>query len=92
MKINDMFGNIVDSCIRFDQTRLFHNPVRKKDVPNYYDVIKTPIDLNTMKSKVKRSGKFARRPAAIYRGRLVVWALSLQNTRLSKRFWQTSSC
>ena len=31
----------------------FHKPVNKKNVKNYYDIIKTPIDLETMLANVK---------------------------------------
>ena len=46
--------NIIDSCITYDNTRLFHAPVKKSEVPTYYDVVKQPIDLGTMKAKAKR--------------------------------------
>lgn len=53
-QFNELLVNIIDSCITYDNTRLFHAPVKKSDVPTYYDVIKEPIDLGTMKSKAKR--------------------------------------
>ena len=53
--LNEIFGNVIDSCICFDKTKLFHYPVKRKDAPNYYDVIKNPIDLTSIKNKAKRS-------------------------------------
>lgn len=53
-QFNEILVNIIDSCITFDNTRLFHQPVKKADVPTYYDLIKNPIDLSGIKSKAKR--------------------------------------
>lgn len=53
-QFNEILVNIIDSCITFDNTRMFHQPVRKADFPTYYDVIKTPMDLSTLKAKAKR--------------------------------------
>ena len=52
--LNEIFERIIDACIRADRSKLFVAPVKKKDAPNYYDVIKEPIDLTTMKNKSKR--------------------------------------
>ncbi len=52
--LNEVFGNIIDSSICFDKTKVFHQQVKKKDAPNYYDVIKNPICLMDMKNKAKR--------------------------------------
>jgi hypothetical protein len=51
---NELIEDIVDSCIKFDLTKLFHQPVKKKDYPDYYTIIKVPIDLTNMKNKTKR--------------------------------------
>lgn len=53
-QFNEALINVIDSCITFDNTGVFHQPVKKKDVPTYYDVIKNPMDLGTLKSKAKR--------------------------------------
>lgn len=53
-QFNEILVNIVDHCISGDSSRMFHTPVKKSEVPNYYDVVKNPIDLSTMKSKAKR--------------------------------------
>lgn len=52
---NDIFANVVDKCIIFDKTKLFHYPDKKKDAPNYTDFVQNPIDLTTIKNKCKRS-------------------------------------
>lgn len=52
---NEMIEDIVDSCIKFDLTKVFHQPVKKKDYPDYYEIIVSPIDLGTMKNKTKRN-------------------------------------
>lgn len=31
----------------------FIDPVRKEDVPDYYDVIKKPVDLSTLRKKIE---------------------------------------
>lgn len=51
---NDALEDIVDNCIKFDSSKLFHQPVKKKDYKDYYDMIKNPIDLGSMKNKTKR--------------------------------------
>ena len=47
--------DIVDKCIVYDKTKMFHNPVQKKYAPDYYDLVKDPIDLGTIKNKTKRA-------------------------------------
>lgn len=32
---------------------LFHNPIKDSDAPDYYDLVKRPIDLKTIKAKIK---------------------------------------
>jgi hypothetical protein len=44
----------VDSCIKSDKYKFFAAPVKRKDAPNYYEVIKNPIDLGLIKNKAKR--------------------------------------
>ena len=52
--MNEIFENIVDSCIKYDRFKVFTSAVKRKDAPNYYDVIKNPIDLTQIKNKAKR--------------------------------------
>lgn len=44
----------MDACIKFDKYKFFTTAVKRKDAPNYYDVIKNPIDLTQIKNKAKR--------------------------------------
>jgi len=53
--LNEIFGNVIDSCICFDTTKLFAQKVSRKDAPNYYEVVKQPMDLTSMKNKTKRN-------------------------------------
>ena len=48
------YDDIAFKLIRFDSTRLFINPVKKEAYPDYYNIIKNPMDLNTMNAKAKR--------------------------------------
>ena len=52
--LNQIFEDIVDSCIKSDKYKFFAAPVKRKDAPNYYEVIKNPIDLGLIKNKAKR--------------------------------------
>ena len=54
-QLNEIFEDVVDCCIKIDQTKVFHKPVKKKDYPDYFEIIKQPIDLYEMKNKTKRS-------------------------------------
>ena len=51
---NGTLVTIVDNCITFDNTRIFHDPVKKSEFPTYYDMVKNPMDLNKIKAKTKR--------------------------------------
>eukprot|EP01022_Parablepharisma_sp_SALTPOND_P020384 TRINITY_DN3702_c0_g2_i1.p1 TRINITY_DN3702_c0_g2~~TRINITY_DN3702_c0_g2_i1.p1 ORF type:complete len:1466 (-),score=230.12 TRINITY_DN3702_c0_g2_i1:3379-7776(-) len=53
-QLNEVLEDIVDKCLAFDTTRLFHQPVKKKEAPDYYHKIVNPMDLGTMKNKAKR--------------------------------------
>src|SRR5690242_19801622 len=54
-QLNELFEDVVDSMIKLDLTKLFHRPVKKKDYPDYFTIIKNPIDLYEMKNRTKRS-------------------------------------
>ena len=32
---------------------IFHNPIKKTEAPDYHDIVKRPMDLKTIKSRVK---------------------------------------
>lgn len=48
------YDEIAFQLTRVDQSKLFIQPVKKENVPNYYEVIKNPMDLDTMRAKAKR--------------------------------------
>lgn len=48
------FEEIAFNLMRFDKSRIFIAPVKREQVPDYYDVVKDPMDLETMRSKAKR--------------------------------------
>jgi DNA-binding cell septation regulator SpoVG len=52
--LNEIFEGVADHCIKIDKTKLFVAPVKKKDAPNYLDIIRHPMDLTNIKSKAKR--------------------------------------
>ncbi|EED87168.1 hypothetical protein THAPSDRAFT_263817, partial [Thalassiosira pseudonana CCMP1335] len=51
-----ILGTLIDECIRLDTEKygLFSVPVPKEEFPDYYEVIKTPMDYGTMKDKLER--------------------------------------
>ncbi len=53
-QFNEILEDIADKCIVFDTTKIFHQPVRKKEAPDYSHKILNPMDLGTMKNKAKR--------------------------------------
>lgn len=32
---------------------IFHNPIKKHEAPDYHDIIKRPMDLKTIKARIK---------------------------------------
>lgn len=32
---------------------IFHNPIKKSEAPDYYDIVKHPMDLKTIKARIK---------------------------------------
>ena len=48
------YDDIAFRLIRFDSTRIFINPVKKETYPDYYNIIKNPVDLTSMNAKAKR--------------------------------------
>ncbi|CAF0999548.1 unnamed protein product [Didymodactylos carnosus] len=47
--------NLIEQLLTHKMAWPFQNPVDVKDVPNYYKIIKDPMDLTTLKSKVLAS-------------------------------------
>jgi hypothetical protein len=52
---NEIIEDIIDNCIKFDLTKIFHQAVKKKEYQDYYEIVKNPIDLGSMKNKTKRN-------------------------------------
>ena len=52
--LNKVFAEVIDSCIKKDNLRIFYQKVTKKIAPDYFEIIKNPIDLTLMKNKAKR--------------------------------------
>jgi histone acetyltransferase len=52
--LNKVFVEVIDSCIKKDNLRIFYQKVTKKIAPDYFEIIKNPIDLTLMKNKAKR--------------------------------------
>ncbi|TPX34554.1 hypothetical protein SmJEL517_g02794 [Synchytrium microbalum] len=46
------FRSVLEDMRRFDSYQFFHIPVRAVDVPDYYDVIKVPMDFSTIEKKI----------------------------------------
>ena len=58
--LNEIFENVIDSCIKQDRQKIFSAPVKSKEAPRYYEVIHNPIDLGSMKNKAKRAEYYSR--------------------------------
>ena len=54
-KYNEILEDIIDSCVKLDNSKIFYTPVKKKDYPDYPDKVKQPMDLGTIKNKTKRN-------------------------------------
>ena len=57
-KVIDVLGTLLDEVIDFDKSKggLFSEPVPRDVFPEYYSVIKKPMDYGTMKDKLSRGG------------------------------------
>ena len=55
-QFNEILEDITDKCIVADTTKMFHQPVKKKEAPDYHQKIVFPMDLGTIKNKTKRWG------------------------------------
>ena len=59
--MSGLFRNAEYRSSGHDPSKVFHRKVNKRSLPDYYDVIKEPVALSTLKSKVLNKGyqKFA---------------------------------
>lgn len=53
-KMAERLEDIRSSCEKRDSSHFFHRPVDRTTYPNYYEVISNPIDLQTIRDKIKR--------------------------------------
>lgn len=56
-KLTDVLGSLLDKVIKHDEDKsggLFSQPVPIDDFPEYYDMIKRPMDYSTMKDKLSQ--------------------------------------
>jgi len=51
--LQDTMGKILTRCMGIPFSNAFHRPVSAKKFPTYYQVVTEPIDLTTMKNRVK---------------------------------------
>ncbi|TPX43067.1 hypothetical protein SeLEV6574_g05263 [Synchytrium endobioticum] len=50
--LNKPFRSLLDDLKKYDSYQFFHVAVRAEDVPDYYDVIKNPMDFSSMEKKL----------------------------------------
>ena len=58
-KVSPVLGTLLEKVIKNDEEAsggLFSQPVPKDDFPDYYEMIKKPMDYSTMKNKAARGG------------------------------------
>ena len=49
-----LLGNVLDCLREVDVQDIFADPVSLDDVPDYFDHIKKPMDMSTMRKKLDR--------------------------------------
>ncbi|KAI3958746.1 hypothetical protein MKX01_023422, partial [Papaver californicum] len=52
--LSNALDNILDGLKNAEVSYLFLKPVSKKDAPDYLDIIEHPMDLSTIREKVRR--------------------------------------
>ena len=96
--LNQAFEDVIDCCIKKDVHRIFFQKVTKKIAPDYFDIIKNPIDLTLMKNKAKRGDykdqgdllqdiTLLRSNAEIYNGRehqVAKWAREIEEHAIGR--------
>ena len=55
-KISTLISDRLTSPSGYDPSKLFHRKVNKRTMPDYYDVIKEPVALSTLKAKLLTKG------------------------------------
>ncbi|KAF0902877.1 hypothetical protein E2562_019169 [Oryza meyeriana var. granulata] len=53
VELSNILEKIVDH-LRINSAYIFHKPVTKKEAPDYFDIIERPMDLGTIRDKVRK--------------------------------------
>jgi histone acetyltransferase len=72
--------HILERLVEFKSSWPFLKPVKKEEVPDYYDVIKNPMDFQTMREKVL-AGEYRNREQYIEDVQLICDNARLYNTK-----------
>lgn len=54
VKLTDTFTRILDELLAIPDSWPFHKPVSKVDYPHYFKIVTNPLDLGTIKGRIKR--------------------------------------
>ena len=52
-RFQNMIGMLHSQISQHRFGNIFHNPIKKSEAPDYLDIVKRPMDLKTIKSRVK---------------------------------------
>lgn len=52
-RFQNMIGMLHSQISAHRYGNIFHNPIKKSEAPDYHDIVKRPMDLKTIKSRVK---------------------------------------
>lgn len=52
-RFQNMIGMLHSQISQHRYGNIFHNPIRKAEAPDYHDIVKRPMDLKTIKSRIK---------------------------------------
>lgn len=52
-RFQNMIGMLHSQISQHRYGNIFHNPIKKSEAPDYHDIVKRPMDLKTIKSRVK---------------------------------------
>ncbi|OMJ72784.1 hypothetical protein SteCoe_28703 [Stentor coeruleus] len=72
------YDDIAFRLIKFDHTKIFIYPVKKETYPDYYNIIKQPVDLSSINAKAKR-GEYTSAQNFIADLDLIIYNSSLYN-------------
>ncbi|KAI0677621.1 hypothetical protein C8Q78DRAFT_1003568 [Trametes maxima] len=52
-RFQNVIGMVHSQISQHRYGNIFHNPIKKSEAPDYHDIVKRPMDLKTIKSRVK---------------------------------------